>query len=349
MSAPDPIQQLEHLHAQAASSWVQALREPNPEQRAAFVVWLKESPRNVRDFLLMLSLDRELDHLDSKHLLDIKTLWAQVDRQILSFPKQAQPKEDSQVWQLRWRWAGLAAAFVAVAVTGWLVLVQRGADWKEYQTATGEQRAFELDDGSVIHLDARSRVSIQLSHRARNVRLLEGQALFRVHHDAGRPFRVYAKDAVIQDVGTEFNVYNREDDTSIAVIEGQVSVTVQTPSMSSGQQDGMRAASRTLAANDEALVNRSGTITVRTVADIADIVAWRQRRLVFQRQTLAHIVEGFNKYSHQPIRLEGPSVMNRVYSGVFSADDPDSLIEVLARDPDLIVEKSAQGILVRSR
>ena len=50
-SIEHPTRQLEYLHARQASAWVQILLDPTTDQRAAFVKWLKDSPRNVRDFL----------------------------------------------------------------------------------------------------------------------------------------------------------------------------------------------------------------------------------------------------------------------------------------------------------
>ena len=55
--------------------------------------------------------------------------------------------------------------------------------------------------------------------------MLRGEALFRVHHDAGRPFRVYTDDAIVQAVGTQFDVYRRDDGTVVSVLEGRVDVT----------------------------------------------------------------------------------------------------------------------------
>jgi transmembrane sensor len=90
-------------------------------------------------------------------------------------------------------------------------------------------------------------------------------------------------------------------------------------------------------------------VSVREVSDVTDRVAWRERRLIFREQTLEHIVSEFNRYRPNPIRLEGSGVRDRVYTGVFDADDADSLAEVLSRDPALMVERSGEGILVRSR
>jgi transmembrane sensor len=73
---------------------------------------------------------------------------------------------------------------------------------------------------------------------------------------------------------------------------------------------------------------------------------WWQRRLIYRKETLAHIVEDLNRYNRRQIRLEGEAVMQRAYTGVFNADDPDSLAQVLASDPELVVERLADNTIV---
>jgi transmembrane sensor len=85
------------------------------------------------------------------------------------------------------------------------------------------------------------------------------------------------------------------------------------------------------------------------VNNVSDTVAWRERRLIFRDQTLEQIVVEFNRYRATPIRLAGGSVGERVYTGVFDADDADSLLQVLSRDPALEVDRSGEAIIVRLR
>lgn len=93
----------------------------------------------------------------------------------------------------------------------------------------------------------------------------------------------------------------------------------------------------------------AGSVSIREVSNVADRVAWRERRLIFTAQTLGQIVAEFNRYRTEPIRLDGGAVAERVYTGVFDADDADSLLQVLSRDPALTVDRSGGGILVRMR
>jgi len=359
--------QIDYLHAQQASAWVQILVDPTSDQRAAFVRWLKDSPRNVRDFLFMLTVDQALDHLDSGRLHDIEALLAQVDARIVplraSVPRSSVPRVVGEAAGRRRKAYLIAAGLLAACLIGWTFVAHLPSDWKEFATATGEQRAFEMEDGSVIHLNTDSKVALRFSAGSREVRLLRGEALFRVHHDSSRPFRVFTSDAVIQAIGTQFNVYDRPDGTEVAVIEGRVSVTPEphpalamfnvpaTGAANGRTSDPRHAEPRTqsVGASEEAHIDRRGLLSVHAVPDVADVVAWRDRRLVFREESLERIVEEFNRYSKRQIHLEGSEVQTRVFSGVFDADDPDSLAQVLARDSRLSVRFDGHAIVVTPR
>lgn len=353
-------QELENLHALQASSWVETMRDPSPKNQAAFVAWLKESPRNVRDFLLMISVDRALDDLDSEHLHDIDAILAGIDRRptpIFRRPMSAQISPPRR-WQRPW--VAVAASALLVLTAGWFIWGASASGWQTFTTATGEQRAFELEDGSVINLNTHSRVTIRFRNEARAVRLLEGEALFNVHHDTARPFRVYTHDAVVQAVGTQFNVYQRAQDTVVSVIAGRVNVTAEPEARADAPAASLPQAApsaamlgtasvRSVGASEEAQISSAGSVSVRSVPNITEAVAWRDRRLIFRQETLQHIVEEFNRYSRRQIRLQGADVENRVYTGVFDVDDTESLEQVLAHDADLTVDQTDAGIVIRHR
>jgi len=88
----------------------------------------------------------------------------------------------------------------------------------------GEQRSIALADGSIIDLNARSRIRVRLSKDERDVELLQGQALFHVAKDNSRPFVVRSDTTVVRAVGTEFDVYRKKNGTVITVLEGRVVV-----------------------------------------------------------------------------------------------------------------------------
>jgi transmembrane sensor len=344
---------LEQWHAQQASAWIEVLRNPQSGDRDRFVAWLKESPRNVREFLLMLSLERSLEGLDRSRSCSAEALLAQLHRGHIS---RLGTPDRAPVRRRRWPRAAALAGVLLAAAALFLGDGGRASRWQTFATEIGEQRAFTLADGSIVHLNTHSRIAVRLGGERREVRLVQGEALFRVHHDAARPFLVSTDHAVVRAVGTEFDVYRRDDGTMVAVLEGRVSVTATAESDPASPAGGAalppsaaHAASRSLSASEEARVSAGGSVSVQRVGNIGDAVAWRERRLVFQRETLEHIVLEFNRYRRMPIRLESAEVGARIYSGVFDADDADSLVQVLEHDPALLVEHSSGGTRVRLR
>jgi transmembrane sensor len=355
--------QFKPLNSQQASAWIDTLRNADPSDTAAFIAWLKESPDNVRDFLLMLSVDHALNDLVPSNEHDIAPLLADIERRAVAIPwPHMKPARKTPRYR-SWRWGAMAAALMVLTIATWAMVVRNRPSWREFDTAVGEQRAFELEDGSIIDLNTHSRVTIRFRPGARDVRLLRGEVLFRVHHDAARPFRVYTEDAVVQAVGTQFDVYKRVNGTIVSVLQGRVNITAVTPSAldrsqassiaststpNEGTADS-NAKTRSIGMNEEAQISSAGFVNVREVKDISDAVAWRDRRLVFRQQTLEHIAAEFNRYNSRTIQLDGANIMSRVYSGVFDADDVDSFADVLARDRDLVVAKSDRGIIVKER
>jgi transmembrane sensor len=352
--------ELEALYAVQASGWVETMRHASPGDEMRFVAWLKESPRNVRDFLLMLSLDCALERVDAERLHSIEALIRKVDQRVTPLTLRPAPAAAAAAGRSRrLRRAALAAGFLVAAVGALFWYAHPGfLGFHEFETATGEQRTFELEDGSVVSLNTHSRVAVRLTAHAREVRLLRGEALFHVAHDPSRPFLVSTEDAVVQAVGTQFDVYRRDDGTVVAVLEGRVNVTTAAaaPAASgsaaapvAGRGTPRAAAVRSLGASQEAQVSHEGSVSIREVNNVSDTVAWRERRLIFRDQTLGQIVGEFNRYRTQPIRLEGNGVSERIYTGVFDADDANSLLQVLARDPALAVEREGEATLVRLR
>ncbi len=100
------------------------------------------------------------------------------------------------------------AAVVVLATAGiaiWQATARLSPNVRSYVTETGELRTITLEDGSTVFLDAQSRLKVRFTSSGRDIDL-DGQALFKVTHDTVRRFRVHTGDAMVEAVGTEFNV-----------------------------------------------------------------------------------------------------------------------------------------------
>jgi len=329
----------EVLLAECAADWLRRLQAGDATENAAFMAWLKESPRHVREILLLTTWDKLLEHCDPQHHFDVEELHGSTASNVVTLQTDAPAggrKQMTRLWTL-WR-LPVAIGAVAVAVVLGVVLPWGLLDalTDTYTTAIGEQRSVTLTDGSVMQLNTRSRLRVDYASGTRDVYLLKGQALFKVAHNAARPFRVHIGDAVIQAVGTQFDVYRRTDRTTVTVVEGVVRV--------------LGDSARTLTAGEATNVVAGGHVTDRKLVDVVDATAWRQRRLVFRKDSLAYIAAEFNRYNRAPqIRVEGEALGARQFNGVFDADDPQSLLLFLKEEPDLAFETRGGELIIRLR
>ncbi|MEX2573615.1 MAG: FecR domain-containing protein [Balneolaceae bacterium] len=100
--------------------------------------------------------------------------------------------------------------------------------WEEpapvsYATSAMEQRIITLSDGSVVRLNENSKIEVgdEFAEGTRNLRL-EGEAFFDVEENPERPFTIHAGEAVVQVLGTAFNI-KEGNEVMVAVKDGLVS------------------------------------------------------------------------------------------------------------------------------
>jgi transmembrane sensor len=109
-------------------------------------------------------------------------------------------------------------------------------------------------------------------------------------------------------------------------------------------------ATESLGAGQEAQVAADGTIQRNAKADVMKTVAWRERRLIFDDAPLEDVIYEFNRYNQSPrLTLDGVPPGSHHYNGIFDAADPDSLAELLSREPDLAIERRTGEIVIRRR
>jgi transmembrane sensor len=329
-----------------ATEWLEIIDDATPQRRAAFIAWLKESPRHVGEFLAVAAISREFNHFDAERRIDIDALLAQNQPNVVALAQaeRSEAKKASSVHrEARFRKpiVGIAAAVVTVAIAvGWLLLEYSG---QRYETEIGEQRSIGLPDGSLVFLNARSELTVDFSDRARDMRLLSGEALFKVARDPKRPFRVDVGSAIVQAVGTQFNINRRPQGITVSVLEGQIQ-------LSNKVSDEMRKESNTqpdsINGGQEARITADGHVVGISTLNEAEVTAWQQRQLVFRSDRLADVAAEFNRYNHSPqIRVDGQTAQERRLTGIFDADDPESLVLFLA-DSDLSVRQEGSEVVI---
>lgn len=203
------------------------------------------------------------------------------------------------------------------------------------ETQAGERRIARLSDGSAIELSGNSRVVIHYDDASRRIGLSRGEVLFRVAHDANRPFLVDAGKGEIMAVGTAFNVRLDARDVVVTVVDGTVRVT--TPSVGSDEGRGgvtgfVRRGEQIVYENrpDGAAHSLATIMTPPQQVDIEREIAWTRDMLEFRGEPLARVIEQLNRHGRRRIVLLDPRFGAIRIHGMLRVDDPDALMKLLS-------------------
>lgn len=241
---------------------------------------------------------------------------------------------------LSYRWRVAACLFLALLVAGglWWQLGQQ----RSYATEAAQRRTVVLPDGSRVELNARSKIKLEFSGTERGVALDEGQALFSVVKDPRRSFVVRVGESRIAAVGTQFDVYRKQAEATITVVEGQVAVSAAT-----SPAESQVAARLMVSAGEQARLGSQLPFAARKV-DVAAATSWTRGMLTFDSTPLGQVVAEYNRTGIRRLNIEDPNLLKVHISGVFPADDPRNMIKFLQRRFAAVVEETPEAIRINS-
>jgi transmembrane sensor len=324
-----------------AMSWHQRLDEGEftIDDEAALEVWLQADDRHRFAFEQMGQMIGVFDqHAASPELLGARrALLRRVHRE-------ARDRWTGSRRMPTRRMAGamLAASFLAAAGV-WSTTGQG----EVYKTGAGERRVIILEDGSVVSLDAMTKVSVRYSKAERRLRLERGQARFDVAHDASRPFSVTARDRKVVATGTAFNIDLLAPVMRVTLIEGHVVVLPEATSALLSKTSG----------KEKAVELRSGQVLVARTnrgpalvdgADLRQTTSWQQGQLAFAREPLGEAVERVNRYTDRKITVGDDKAAQILLSGTFNAGDVKAFLEAVGEFLPVRVVDGPDGPVIQS-
>ena len=331
---------------EAAGDWLDRLSaSASASERRAFADWLLRSPVHVEEFLRLGALRAELKRLAQPDW--VADLLGEADADVFEMPRRAPSPPFRARRTLRRRWLAAAASVAAAVVLAcivWLVPRTTAVDPATVATTVGEQRSMVLSDGSTITLNTDSMVDIRITAASRDVALRRGELLLDVVEDPARPFRVTSRDVTVKAVGTRFSVYQRAEDTLVAVVEGRVAINWKPvpQGVSPAISDGALAQSLELDAGQQVALS-SVTPVAPTAVDPAKVMAWTERRVVFENEPLETVVAEFNRYNRTNLGVGDPDLSKRRITGSFDVNDLDHFISVLDGLEPIRVELADDG------
>ena len=186
-------------------------------------------------------------------------------------------------------------------------------------TGVGERLTIRLADSSVVTIGPVSTIRYSISATGRSV-AVDGIADFNVVHDATRPFRVRAKNAVVTDVGTEFVVRAYAADSGV-----DVSVTSGVVAVSGGASDSVE-----LRAGQVAFVTANGRVAKVTGTSAQTLAAWVEGHLVFDDVPLSIVAAELGRWFDVQIRIPDQQVAQRRLSAVYNRPTLSGVLDAIA-------------------
>lgn len=231
-----------------------------------------------------------------------------------------------------------AAAVLCLCLVTWWLFAQEAV---VYETAAGEQRTVQLEDGSIVHLDSRTRFEVNYSKGERRLDDFYGRAIFEVEGNPQRPFIIHSGDARVRVVGTVFEVDHpvEADSGRLHVVEGVVEMSVSKNatapvSMSAGQF----------------LVFREGVISETGHYETAQLGKWRSGRIEFNNWTIREVVREVERYYTGEIICAESVPETLQVTGSFDTNKPLSFVMALEEIlPVTVVKRYPDFIEIEGR
>lgn len=245
---------------------------------------------------------------------------------------------DPRAWSRRvWRPAAAALVLLVLAAVG-LTYRYLAHPSTSYSSEVGQVRAVPLADGSHVTLDTGSRIDVAVGAAARRIDLIQGDAYFEVAKDPARPFVVRVGRARVVAVGTQF--YLERDDNGLIVLVTEGKIRLERPA---GSPQEVAAGSEARLDADELRISHP------TDMEVEETLGWRDGYLLFRDTSLVEAVAKFNRYTHQKMLIEDPSLAGIRIGGHFRLDDVKGFLWLLKSGFPINVDEHGDRIVLTRR
>lgn len=333
----DPYQQMSNTYCQPED----LLTDPT------FIAWYRRSDaRSYEEWEMRMDEDPQLRRL-ADQAMDLLQMLHVDERQVPAW--QLNAAEHGLIRKLQSRDNGptrfyrrlkplLVAACIAVIAVAGFMIFKPSRSAPAIKTNYGEITEQKLPDGTEVKLNANSRLSFAngwKDGRDREV-WLSGEAFFHVRKTPLKSrFIVHTDHFDIIVTGTRFNVVNRNGQSNVMLAEG--SIIVQ-------DKDGNKLPMKT----GEFVEFRKDEPRKRSVWSDS-LLAWRDRRLVFENTQLKEVVRIIKMHYGVDIGLDNDSTGEKTISGMLPNDNLDVLLQSIDATNELKVIHQEGNIIFGSR
>jgi len=263
-----------------------------------------------------------------------KQVWEGIQQNIKFLPKHL------KVSQERRPYLTVAASFAAVLLITFGIYYYQQPEQITYVTGYGETKEIILPDSSKVILNANSQLSFINNWEGQTAREIniEGEAFFDVVHKVDhQPFKVFSSQGVsIEVLGTEFNVYNRSEETEVVLSSGLVTLSFPVK-----EKEGK------IVMNPGDLVEFKESKYQRKQVNTSLYTSWKDNILNLDETSLEEIIKmAKNNYGIE-VEVMNSSALKQTASGSMPLGDAENFMEQISKIFNIEIEQEQSKYLIK--
>lgn len=235
---------------------------------------------------------------------------------------------------------GVAAGLFIGGVMAFAYVNISGAH--KLSTTIGAEKTVILPDGTNLVLNTDTEVSWKFDRDHRSLWIQRGEIAVTVHPD-GRPLSIYGGKGEVQLSQGKVNARLRNKTIDLAVLDGKARAVQADPVT--------HVVSDVWVPTGQGVLIAPEDLHVRSLSgdDLQFISGWQNGELVLNGQTLATVVQEYNRYLTHPIAVADPSLEGVRLGGRFSTHDPDRFLKALEEGFDIRAVRADDGAITLSK
>ena len=302
----------------AAAGWHTRLDLGTADVRA-FEAWRDADPRHAAAFARMEGTDGAVARVRNR-------IEGEVDAYDV---KSSRPS--------RRQWLGGALAGTGVVVLGGGGLFAAFNQRAHADTRVGERQSLSIANDARLDINTDSKVSWRVAKHTTEIWLNRGEIGLSIMPVKGRAFRIHAGGLVVVVRYGMLNIRLRRNDAEVTLLAGPGAVATG----DERQADVVLSLAR---GQSISLKGGAGQVRSLTTEELDSIRAWRSDEMLFTGQTLAVVIEEYNRYLVKKIIIRDPSLSSVRLGGRFNVHSPADLLASLHNGFGIRVTETPEAI-----
>ncbi len=217
---------------------------------------------------------------------------------------------------------------------------------REISTTKGQQINLYLSDGTMVHLNAESRIEMpQEFHPDRREIHLKGEGYFEVAEDPDKPFIIYSEGSVVEVLGTSFGVrtYPEDEYTQVVVRNGRVSVG---QTLTECENNNKVILNDLQAAH---IYRETGDIETQDVDDIDLYLIWTEGFMKFRETPMDEVARQLERRYNVNVEFVDPGISELSLTAELKSRNMRNVLNVIAVSLDLDFEMDDSSVYLSKK